>query len=365
MRKLPAVRRCLPVVGIVLWVASACEAQVLDPNAAPPIDIPEPILAGRGDISAYRPDISRYVEHWTGVLSDSSDEASYIQARNALIQGYLKYDNSRYRRMYAESASASLGPLAVDGGDPGKAVNAAIALTRMAHYALLDTYAKMVASEDPGVRYLGWRGFDRIRTAILTRGTSSGKAMMTLLAKRCGIETSPEILSAQLQTLTVRQGTLDTGVVDDETLAWARRNAFDVLASCWGKVVAQVRKGSLSMSSGSLHGLRAIDSHWPAIRDEAGSVTRSMQLVVDLANAASKAYLDANGSGPVALANTRVLGSAETLLQKFSGQSFDAIDAALKDPKLSSRPKERALLVRKAVLDWITRLESRGVKRPE
>ncbi|MFP4141618.1 MAG: hypothetical protein ACLFVY_13745, partial [Phycisphaerae bacterium] len=366
MPKTPAVRISVIALLVCVAIGSSLSAAPFDPNQPPELKIPSGDLTSEA-VRRQRATIQNWVKHWAKVLETDQREALLLKARQSLSDGYTKYDSverisSRYYRIYADAVAENVAPLLEKTGTL-RQINVALVLASTPRISMQDHYETMVTHDNPGVRFLGWRGFSRIRDTILAQGSRSVDKFFNVAAKVAPKESSPELLSSLLRAMRVVRTVTNSVTVPDDVLASAQTRAFSVIHSTWDKQLAPIVKGNIEMSHTGRMGVRAIKAVWEGIKDNKTARTQALQDLVNLAHAATLATDKAEGTGPVASANLLLLRDAESALKSLSGKQGSYIGDALTDTDIDD-PALRAKGAVLGALEWATQLKDDGVVKP-
>ncbi len=366
MPKTPAVRISVIALLVCGAIGSSLSAAPFDPNQPPELEIPSGDLTSEA-VRRQRATIQNWVKHWAKVLETDQREALLLKARQELSSGYTKYDeveriSSRYYRIYADAVAENVAPLLKKKGTV-RQINVALVLASTPRIVMQGPYEQMVTHDNPAVRFLGWRGFARIRDTILTQGSRSIERFFNVAAKAATKESSPELLSSLLRAMRVVRTVSNSVTVPDNVLESAQTSAFKVIHGTWGKQLAPIVRGNIEMSHTGRMGVRAIKAVWEAIKDDKTARTQALQDLVDIAYAATLATDKAEGTGPVASANLLLLREAESTLASLSGKQGSYIADAMTDTDID----DAALRAKGAVLgalEWAAQLKDEGVVKP-
>ncbi len=326
-------------------------AQDFDPNDPPQFEVDELALES-GSVRAYRDDILQWVKHWARTIKDYDSQELTIKARTSLLQGYNRYELGAYRRLYARQAMQVL-PALLKLDDTVKQINVGIVLSQMPEADVRDALKSMVTHSNPGLRYLGWRGYGRVRTEVLSLGQTAADDLLKTWSESIQQEKSPEVMSAAWDAFAVRSDLS----VPDEVLVATRKKAFALVKKTWTTVPLRIRKGDERLAGASVEGIQAISTLWATVKEDKTTRTESLKLIVETMNASSLAYADANSTGPVAQANSGLLLACEeglNAMMGFSGEDAkDLIQSSLVGTKGG---EEKTKAVRLAVIRWIALL---------
>jgi hypothetical protein len=366
MSRTSAVRICVIALVCCAAVCTSLSAAPFDPNKPPELEIP------RGDLTSevvrrHRDDIQAWVKHWAKVLDTDSREALQLKARSSLAKGYTKFDDvrgvsARYYRIYADAMAENVAPLL---NKPGtvRQINVALALVATPRIAMQEPYRAMVAHKNPAVRYLGWRGYDKIRDTILAQGSRASERFFQTATKAVAKESSPQLLASLWRAMRVARTVTNEVLVSDDVLENAQLSAFDVVDKGWGKMLGAIAKGNREMAYTGRMGPRAIRGVWDAVKQDKEKRTKALQNLVDLAYAAALANMKAEGAGPVAAANLLLLRETEQALVNLTTVDETFIANALNDGSIED-PALRAKAAVLAALEWASQLTDAGVTQP-
>ena len=375
---------CVSVLLILLAGVSLAPAQAkVDPANPPKLDIPADDLTGT-TVRRYRRDIEEYVKFWAAVMEQTGSEATLIRARKAIVDGYTQYDNvsglsPQYYGLYADQAAESVGPLLkdksvakqinaaivqLDGATQANAANAEESVSSLPRISMQNAYDTAVAHKNPAVRYLGWRGYNRIRDTVLAQGRRASDRMFKAASTAAAKETAAEMITVLFNAMAIERNMRNAATVSDDLLSAAQTDAFGVIRSVWPKMLAPIVEGDTAMTYAGRRGLGAIRAVWPTISQDKASRSQALQMAVNLTHATARAYLEAGGGdSPVAQANLLLLRDAEKALQRFTGTNQKMIEDAMTDADIQD-PVLRAKAVVLASIEWANKLADQGVEKP-
>jgi len=307
--------------------------------------------------------IKLHVEYWVAELAGARTAQAAYKAREGFLADYNKYATSiRYQVQFARSTAATVPPAVgkLNKNDlliSLKEINFAIVVSEMAQLTSIPALDALVRHENPGVRFLAWRGYRGVRDQAIHIGKGDARTLFAALQRHAATEPSPLVAAVIVDILYIEKAALT---------ADAFKKAFDLnfntlvgmLKTCCDRLAAG--EGAWARSSiAALPILKAADGFYKPDRKKA---TLIVQQMVNLAQAAAKAYDAAEGQGRVAFQCAPLLQQVEPAIGSLSADSGNEIRKALLDKKKSSI--ERSKAIRRAVLDWIDRLEDMGVKEP-
>jgi hypothetical protein len=360
---------CTSVTVLLAFLVmfSAASADAVDVSNPPEINIPKEDLTSMA-VRRYRRDIEKYVTFWANVLEKTTVESQVLLARQKLLAGYTQYDNvdgltPQYYGLFADQAAESLTPILKD-SSVLKQINTAISLSGMPRISMQDAYEAMVAHKSPGVRFLGWRGYDRIRDTVLAQGRRAADRMFKSALTAAGKEDAAEILSALFNAMAVQRTMRNAATVPDAVLTTAQNKAFQVLRAAWDTQKKPIATGNTAMAYTAKRGLAALRDIWPTVGEDKIMRTQSLQMILEVTYAGAKAYLLAEGTGRVAQENVLLLRQGESALQKFTGRNDQPIQNALTNPDIED-PVVKAKSVLLAVIEWANKLADQGVEVPQ
>ena len=307
--------------------------------------------------------IKLHVEYWVAELAGAQTVQAAYKAREGFLADYNKYATSiRYQVEFARSAAAAVPP-AVEKLNRNdqlislKEINFAIVVSEMAQLTTIPALDALVRHENPGVRFLAWRGYRGVRDQAIRKGKDDAKTLFAALRRHAATEPSPIVAAAIVDVLDIEKSALT---------AEAFKKAFDLnfntlvgmLKTCCDRLA--VGEGDWARSSiAALPILQSADGFYKPDRKKAALIVQQM---VNIAQAAAMAYDAAEGQGRVAFQCAPLLRQVEPAIGSLSADSGNEIRKTLLDKKKSSIEKSKA--IRRAVLDWIDRLESLGVRKP-
>jgi hypothetical protein len=366
MPKTTAVRISVIALLVCLAIGSTVSAAPFDPNNPPELEIPKNNLTSEA-VRRYRGDIQAWVKHWAKVLETDNREALLVKARMSLTDGYTKYDSvqgisARYYRIYADAVAENVAGLLKKDGTV-RQINVALVLAGTPRIVMQDPYRRMVTHKNPGVRYLGWRGYGKIRDTILAQGTRAADRFFETAEKAATKETTPELLASLLRAIRVVRTVTNEAIIPDDALESAQMKAFKVADIAWDKMLAPIVKGNTEMCHTGRMGVRTIRGLWDTVKEDKTARTKALQNLVNLAHAATLANMKAEGTGPVAAASLLLLRDVEKALADLTGANNSYIADALEDPDTD----DAALRAKAAVLasiEWAAQLSDAGVEKP-
>jgi len=307
--------------------------------------------------------IKVHVEYWVAELAGAKTAQTVYKAREGFLADYNKYATSiRYQVEFARGTAATVPPAVgkLNRNDQLislKGINFAIVVSEMAQLTSIPALDALVRHENPGVRFLAWRGYRGVRDQAIRKGKEDAETLFAALRRHAATEPSPLVAAVIVDILYIEKAALT---------ADAFKKAFDLnfntlvgmLKTCCDRLAG----GGGDWARSSIAALPILLSADGFYQPDKKKATLILQQLVNIAQAAAKAYDDANGQGRVAYQCTPLLQQIEPAIGSLSADSGSEIRKALLDKKKGS--VERSKAIRRAVLDWIDRLEDLGVKEP-
>jgi hypothetical protein len=337
--------------------------------AAPPIpNIPEDLLKSEL-LSVYKDQIDARVKYWREQFLIAPTNRDIIAARQGLAADYRLYDSPYYRTVVAEKTNQYLMDIltgkalkADDDLARLRRINVAMALAKMTSSKLQQAFEIMVQSDDPALRYLGWRGYARNKLMFL----ASPEGSSTLIAsaeKTMNRKSNPLILTEVFRTMTLVGGS--------DRITPSRRKSLDeqflkIIQPNWPDLRKTLMEAEQVAAFTEME--QAANALGTIGHDLAGDNQSSRviaQMLVDLAYTASKRYrqlYDQRDSQEfLLLACSQVLEACEQALIAVSGQDTTRIAPKL---DLTQEIASRADAIELAILNWAEALKPIGVKDP-
>ena len=325
-----------------------------------PINIVSANLKGglvRSDIAQ----IDLHIEYWLARMVAARTAKDVYLAREGLLADYNKYVTSiRYQVSFARGAAATIPPAMgkLSTNDPLialKEINFAIVVSQMEQLTSIPALDALVRHANPGVRFLAWRGYRGVRDQAIRKGRKDAATLFAALRRHAATEPSPLVAAVIVDILHIEKSAWTTN---------AFKKAFDLnfntlvemLKNCCNRLAA----GDGTWSRPCLAALPILQTAEGFYKPDRNRTTLILQQLVNIAQAAAKAYDNANGKGRIVLHCTPLLQQAEQVIASLSADVGNDIRKTLTDKKKS--PIEKAKAIRRSVLDWIDRLD--GVKEP-
>jgi hypothetical protein len=309
--------------------------------------------------------VKDYVQHWAGVLGESDDDAQVFEARRRIEAGFEKCpDSAQYQFAYARTMVDAVQPL-LGSEDRLRQVNAALAIARTRHMRVRPALDEMVRHPNPAVRYLGWYGYQRIRTLVLAQGRDYSKPMFASLAERARSETVPYVVRRILRTLYLPP--VRPPVITEGDYRWAQQRAMEVFLGSWRAQCRRILLGKPEMPEAIQRGMLALTGFDKAFGEDPNQRVKLLQALVDAMYCASRAYdaadVDVGSEQQQAMAqrvrqaNASLLQEAERHVNEISQLRRGHVTSALTDENVL----DRGARVRQAVLKWVDDLKAAGL----
>ena len=349
----------ISTVVLVLGALSLSGAVAAEPA---PISIASTNLKGglvKGDIKQ----IDAHTRYWVSELAAAKTAADIYAAREGILADYNKYATSiRYQIEFARSVTGIV-PAAVKKLDTNdrlislKEVNFAIAASKMTQLTSIPALDALVRNENPGVRFLAWRGYREVRDQAIRKGKEDAGTLFDALQRHAATEPSPLVAAVIVDILHIEKSAWTTD---------AFKKAFDLT---FNTLVGMLKTCCDRLAGGDADWARPCIAALPILLSADGfykpdrkKATLIIQQMVNIAQAAAKAYETADGQGRVAFQCTPLLQQAEQAIASLTNDSGREIRSTLLDKKMS--PLEKSKAIPRAILDWIDRLEELGIKKP-
>jgi hypothetical protein len=316
----------------------------------PEIQIPSLSLKS-GLLEADLAVVDRYIAYWVGKLSGAADENTILEARKRLIAGYRKYDSWQYQNVYAGRAStALLGLLEVQ--EVQKKINAALAISQMRQVTVQPALEVLVNNPNPAMRLYGWMGYRGIRMLVLGQGKEAVDVMLKSLSKSSMTEDSGPVMGAILgmMYLDPDRPSMVTPVMFEDT----RVKLFETFRQAWSRVCAKVLEGDEGITRAAGDGLGALRKMSAGVAAKGEISQGAVQMIVDLAWCAAKAYAKAVENGLPSVGAEALLRDSEDALNAITELRRAPISEAL----AAKNEAERAATVGDAIDKWIDFLKN-------
>ena len=325
-------------------------AATMPAEALPEIQIPAMSLKS-GLLEADLTVVDSYIAFWVGKLSGATDENTILEARKRLITGYRKYDSWQYQNVYAGRASTALLPL-LEAREIQKQINAALAISQMRQVTVQPALEVLVVNPNPALRLYGWAGYRGIRMLVLGQGKEAVDVMLKSLAKASLTEDSGPVMGAVLgmMYLDPDRPSMVTPVMFED----ARERLFQTFRQAWPRVCTKVLEGDAGLTGAAGDGLGALRKMSAGVAAKGEIPQGAVQMIVDLASCASKAYAKAVGNGLPSVSAEALLRDSEDALNAITELRRAPISEAL----AAKNEAERAAAVDDAVDKWIDFLKN-------
>jgi len=330
------------------------------------LDIDEVALSG-GLTEQDQQKINAVLSFWAQRIVEADDPKDIIAARKSLVSGYGRYPTSTYfQYAYAGQAAKILTPILTEAGKPDdnlwslKQVNLAIALSRMSQETIQPALEAMVVHDNPAVRYLGWMGYQAVRTFILSQTPEYAQRMFASLTHAAVEEKEAPVLAAIFSVCNITPIAGASATVSEQVLANARQQAFAVLRTNVRRWCLRVMRSELEVTKAFAKAVIAIQTLSSAMDDEEVK-TQALQMLVDVVYCAAKAFDDAQGQGEISKENAALLKRTEVALIALSGKRANHISGPLNEDDLP----DQGAAVRDGVFQWIEDLQEFNVAKPE
>ncbi len=357
--------------------------------------------------------IDDWLKYYAEMIREAKDEPDrktgkeelILKGRDGLVRTFRSYESGGYRYTVAERAVLILVPL-LKLSNPQKRLNAAMALSQMPQIPIQDALEEMITNDNAAVRYLGWKGYRRIRMGVLAQTSKPRKKMFDALKQRAGAEQAPPVIRAILSFMVFPP--FRPAAVTAERYQEAGKKVREILVASLPRLCRRVIAGNAEMSEICRRGVDAIVSSNVFVATDKKQFAASLQMVSDLAFCAGVAYdgsktiaekaeeeikvqekiienatttterINAEAKiakakakivevSPAIVVNELLLRDCEEALNTFKGLESEGrrmpIKNALIDPKIT--PPRGAAVLRAVVEEWIEVLAKDGVKMPQ
>jgi hypothetical protein len=307
--------------------------------------------------------IKLHVEYWLSEIAGAKSAGHIYAAREGLVADYNKFASSDpYKMEFARTTGGLIEAtlLKLDTNDrlvSLKEMNIAISVSEMSQLKTVAALDILIAHRNPGVRFLGWRGYRAIRDDAIRAGKASSEPIFTALEKHAAGVSSPLVAGVMVDIMSIDKSALLTS---------AFRKAFDrnfkallvLLKPCYARLAAGDARWAAPCYAAISMLINASEFYKP----DPKMARTILQQLVNMAQAGAKAYAHAEGAGPAAFKCSPMLLRVEPILGELSNNTNRDIRKPLINKKMGAA--EKATAVRLAVLDWIERLEELGIKKP-
>jgi len=347
---------CLLAGGLLVCLSAVAEA------APPPLDIPLSAMESGLLSSQQKQAISDRVAYWFGQIETAEKPEDILAARLGLRNDFRRYDFPEYNLTYARQSAAAAEKLLAKplGGrlGPARKINAALALAGMPQVPIQPVLDKLVADDNPAIRYIGWEGYQGVKMRVLAQRTGVVDRMLASMKARAQAESEPPVLSMLIRALYFPSRNLVS--VDAEDLARAQKQSAALVDTIWGKLCQGVIAGDLPRSETARKSLSVV----AAMAQDEGYVEAKneiMQNLIDAAWCAAKLYDRTRGEKNIGESAIQLLNETEAALNAVTGRENRHIVGVLADRTMV----EKGAAVQLAVLKWIDELKKDyGVKQP-
>jgi hypothetical protein len=238
-----------------------------------------------------------------------------------------------------------------------KEVNFAIAISQMTQLTAIGAVDALVRHENPGVRFLAWRGYKGIRDQAIRKGGQDAKMLFAALARHAKTEQSPLVATAIIDVLNPGKSALTANAFKK-----AFERSFDALIEILKPCCNRLAAGDARWARPCLAALPILKIASEFYKPNPKKATQILQQLINIAQAAAKAFAAAGGVGNGAFQCIPLLQQVEQAIGSLTSDSGTDIREPLLDKK--RKPAEKSSAIRRGVLEWIDRLEELGVKEP-
>jgi len=349
----------ISTVALVFGALSLSGAVAAEPD---PIRIASTNLK-RGLVKDDIKQINAHTRYWVSELAAAKTAADIYAAREGILADYNKYATSiRYQVQFARSV-AGIVPAAVkklgtnDRLISLKEVNFAIAVSKMTQLTSIPALDALVGNKNPGVRFLAWRGYREVRDQAIRKGGQDARTLFAALQRHAATEPSPLVAAVIVNILHIDKSAWTT-----EAFKKAFDLTFNTLVGMQKACCDRLAGGDADWARPCIAALPILLSADGFYKPDRKKATLIIQQMVNIAQAAAKAFAIANGQGMAAFQCTPLLQQVEQDIGSLTNDSGRDIRNTLRDKKMSSLEKSKA--IPRVMLDWIDRLEELGIKKP-
>ena len=349
----------ISVAALVFGALTLSGAHAAEPK-------PISIVSANLKLGLTKSDIAQVQEHakyWVAELAAAKTAAEVYTAREGILADYNKYVTSiRYKVEFARITATIIPPTMgkLDKDDrliSLKEINFAIVISEMPQLTAMIAMDAMVRHKNPGVRFLAWRGFRGVRDNAIRTGEQDAKTLSAALARHAATEPSPLVAAVIVDVLHLDKSTLTSN---------AFKKAFDLnfntlvgmLKTCCDRLAG----GDASWAPPCTAALPILSASAEFYKPDSKMATLILQQMINIAHAAARAYAAAGGVGAGAFQCTPLLHQVEPAIGELTNESSIDIRKPLLDRKMGA--KEKSIAILRGVLEWVDRLEERGVKVP-
>jgi len=308
--------------------------------------------------------VRAHVEYWISEIAGAERLAGIYSGRDGLLADYNKYgDSIRYKGQFARSTAAlvpeAMGKLTkADRLKAQKEVNFALAISSMPELTSIAALDAMVKHDNPAVRFLGWKGFGKIRNNVIRAGGEGVNTLFAALGQRAGNETSPLVATVIVEVLHIKKSELTTN-----SFKKAFDRNFKLLTAMQKTSVSRLAAGDASWARPCIAAIGILSDAAEFYKPDSTISTSILQQLVDMAYAGAKAYQAAEGVGVGAFQCTPLLLQVEKVIGSLSSNKETDIKTPLLDKK--KNPTEKISAILRGALEWVDRLEDLGVEMPK
>jgi hypothetical protein len=324
---------------------------------------------GQPLLNQYKKQIAARVTFRKKQVLEAPDDAQCVKARKLCVRDYEFYDDANYQEEFAKQIATqwmdvlTAEALEDDAMKRIRQINAALAMAEMSAPTMQPGWEKMVRSNEPVFRSIGWLGYSRGREALLKKGQKKAiDALVASMQAGLGTETSPIVLQQIFMVLSPKAMPSMT----DGT----QKQFVNGLIANWNTLrlglLSDPQIDRIKALTGAALALEALNksSALSTPKDKA----KLSQLAIELMQSAAKVYND--NAKTIAtdkafrVAIHALLTQCEKSLQATSGKTDKKIQTALTSNETLVKV-DRAAAVMGAVLEWADGLKSQGVTEPK
>ena len=353
----------ISTVALVLGALVLSGARAAEP---PPINILSANLK-RGLIKSDIDQVKAHTTYWVAQLAGAKTSGDVYTAREGVLADYSKYASSipyqvEFARYTAAIVPGAMGKLNKDGRLFSlKEINFAIVISKLTQLTAIGAMDALVRHENPGVRFLAWSGLREVRNQAIQKGGQAAKLLFAALDRHAASESSPLVAAVIAETLNIDKSALTAGAFKNAFKKAFDRN-FSTLVGMLKTSCNRLAGGDASWARPCIAALPILQTAADFYKPDTKKATLILQQLINIAQAAAKAFAASDGVGTGAFQCTPLLLQVELVIGSLSDDSGTDIRKPLLNRKMS--PEEKSKAIPRGVLEWIARLEELGIKEP-
>lgn len=323
---------------------------------------PAPLVLSSGELTGQNEDEAKtWLAEWAGTIAQAQDPSVVMTGGSTIRTTYNNLANSGSRFTFADLAATTLTPLLQDGlksDDPllqFKQINIAMTLAAMPKVKIVSALKVMMMHSNPGVRYLGWRGYLNARTMILSQGMNYLNGMISATKAAAATENSPAVINLIFRMCSPPSAA--PGIIAPSNIQQANEAMKKIIEDNGPRWCRRILDSDAEMARTFLDGIKSVQA---MALPSAGKAEKKqpLQLLMDLMNCASFAYDKYGDGGSFGQLNVKLLKRCETAIVTISGKKLNYVENALTSKEFESA---RGASVRRFALKWVDQLKAFGV----